>query len=467
MLAFGLVQDGKTLKCALIDKKKGSISIESLKEVRSSEDVKLLYTSKRETPILATALDCWDVLFRKVTIPIRSKQKALSALPFQLESILPFPLNESIVIAILKQCSKNATSALLFAAKETALQDHLNWAQSLEIDPDLVSTTPIALYRLAKFLFPKEPNCALFYSGELKSFILSIVDHEIFLTHTIHSHEDIRKELDRFAVFFNQKNSKASETKWLLLGPLNPSLFSETVSNLFLPTDNLPIPLPDLQKYALSIGLSLNALAQDDHVVQFREGKFAPIHLIKKRKKHLISYCALSLSLILITAIGSHLLIGKKELLIKEQLKMHLPMALANEPIEEILFKWEKGFSSQKNTFPLLPNIPSVSDILSWASSHPSLTLPDGSAKEGIEIKSIRYHLYKHPKLGDHSSAYQARVEMEFTSTIPRLAREFHDALLAGDSIVNNKLNIQWSAEQNIYFTSFELKGRNDPIYKN
>ncbi|MBS0653899.1 MAG: hypothetical protein JSR39_10305, partial [Verrucomicrobia bacterium] len=63
----------------------------------------------------------------------------------------------------------------------------------------------------------------------------------------------------------------------------------------------------------------------------------------------------------------------------------------------------------------------------------------------------------KHPKLGEAGGVYAAKVDLELTSSTPRLAREFHDALLKGDRIVNAKKEIKWNAQQNTYWTSFEL----------
>ena len=74
-----------------------------------------------------------------------------------------------------------------------------------------------------------------------------------------------------------------------------------------------------------------------------------------------------------------------------------------------------------------------------------------------MEIKSFHYSLIKYPKIGEASSPYLAQMELEFTSTAPRAARDFHEALLKGDQIVNAKKEVKWQTQNQTYHTSFEL----------
>jgi type IV pilus assembly protein PilM len=95
--------------------------------------------------------------------------------------------------------------------------------------------------------------------------------------------------------------------------------------------------------------------------------------------------------------------------------------------------------------------------VLAWLSTHPALATEEGGQKEGIDLKSLHYSLDKYPKIGDPSSPYSAHVELEFVSETPRPARDFHEALLKGDRIVNAKKEIKWQAQNQTYHTAFEL----------
>jgi type IV pilus assembly protein PilM len=74
-----------------------------------------------------------------------------------------------------------------------------------------------------------------------------------------------------------------------------------------------------------------------------------------------------------------------------------------------------------------------------------------------MEIKSLHYSLAKYPKIGDAASPYIAHMAIEFTSSIPRNARDFHEALIKGDQIVNSKREVKWQAQNQTYHTAFEL----------
>ena len=154
---------------------------------------------------------------------------------------------------------------------------------------------------------------------------------------------------------------------------------------------------------------------------------------------------------------------GQKAAHPRDRLQEYLSPSLASGPlssaeeIEEKLFEWEKSLRGQKNGFAFLPNVPRVSDVLAWLSAHPSFATEDGGQKEGIEIKSLHYSLTKYPKIGEASTPYTAQLELEFSAQTPRSARDFHEALLKGDQIVNAKKEVKWQTQNQTYQTAFEL----------
>ena len=52
------------------------------------------------------------------------------------------------------------------------------------------------------------------------------------------------------------------------------------------------------------------------------------------------------------------------------------------------------------------------------------------------------------------------KVELEFSTATPKLAREFHDALIAPNQIVDPKGEVKWSSNRGKYRTSFFLKDK-------
>jgi len=516
---LGLISENHIVKTALLKEEKGAITLEFVKSFFSSDSlVKQLYISmplpEKGTFYTATALKPQDVLFRALTLPISDRKKALAALPFQLEGILPYPIEEANIAACLKPMGKEAFSVSLFAARDAALASHLEWAQSLQIEPDSISCGPIAIYRLCRWLFPEENAFTIFHFGESKSCCVITLKDEITLTQTLHfghqdflnalakdlpekSHDEIiaisqdpalfaglstplahfnqvkervQKELERLFCYLESKNAASQNPNWIVLGDRHPSFL---ISSFFpqgclMDLGSRSIPASIIHEYAMPIGTALDAIVQDRRTVQFLQGKWIPKRQSEKRKRTAFRLAALCLAAAFMMGIGGHMLLKKKEKALSQHLLSCLPPTMAKNPPqsieewEETLWQWESSLNAQKLPFPFLSTVPTVSDVLAWLSSHPVLSSPEGGKKEGIDIKNIRYQLYKHPKLGEAGGLYAAKVDLELTSATPRLAREFHDALLKGDQIVNAKKEIKWNAQQNTYWTSFEL----NPIKK-
>ncbi len=511
---LGLVAENNLVKTALLKEEKGNICLEFVKSFFPSDSlVKQLYISlplsAKGTFYTATALKPQEVLFRALSLPIADRKKTLAVLPFQLEGILPYPLVEANIAASLTRMGKGAFSVSLFAARDSAIASHLEWAQSLQIEPDCISCAPMAIHRLSRWLFPQENVFTLFHFGETKSCCVISLKDEISLTQTLHfGHQDflsalakdlpeksideilaaaqdpslfaslcvplihfsqvkekVQNELERLFCYLENKQPALQSPNWIIFGDRYPSFSYSS----FFPQDSLTdlkslsIPSNILHEYAIPIGTALDALAQDKHTVQFFRGKWVPKRYMEKRKRTAVWLVSLSLAAALIMGLGGHALLKKKERALSYQLLNFLPPTMAKsvpqstEEWKEMLWEWESSLNAQKLSFPFLPTVPTVSDVLAWLSSHPILSTPEGGKKEEIDIKNFRYQLYKHPKLGEPGGVYSAKVDLEITSATPRLAREFHDALLKGDQIVNAKKEIKWNAQQNTYWASFEL----------
>ncbi|MEC7840245.1 MAG: hypothetical protein VX777_09435 [Chlamydiota bacterium] len=111
----------------------------------------------------------------------------------------------------------------------------------------------------------------------------------------------------------------------------------------------------------------------------------------------------------------------------------------------------------------LMPNTPRVSDILAWLATHPNVVLAGdekGLRKPLIKIDSFNYNMMKRPEEKKRNNKYQVKVELEFTSPTPKLAREFHDALIEGNDFVDTKGEVKWSSNRGRYRTSFYLKDK-------
>jgi type IV pilus assembly protein PilM len=139
-------------------------------------------------------------------------------------------------------------------------------------------------------------------------------------------------------------------------------------------------------------------------------------------------------------------------------------MELDDESLLERINYLEKDLQAIPDIFPLLPNIPKVSDVLAWLST---LHIQIGKKSKGelpnaqsIQIENFNYTLVKRPEQNKKQEKYLVKVEIEFTSPTPKQAREFHDALIAPNNFVDPKGEVKWNTSHGRYRASFYLKDR-------
>ena len=123
----------------------------------------------------------------------------------------------------------------------------------------------------------------------------------------------------------------------------------------------------------------------------------------------------------------------------------------------------EKEIKEAPDFIALNPNVPRVSDVLAWLTTHPNVgfeMVPEKNEDASILIENFNYALVKRPEEKKRDLKYQVKIDLEFTSPSPKSAREFHDALIAPNEMVDLKGEIKWSSTRGKYKTSFYLKDK-------
>lgn len=437
--ASGICVEGQTLVVAHVVKEGGAMRIERCENLEAPPSDK--------QGLLVSGLEGDALVFRTTTLPLKGKRRVLAALPFQLEGLLPFPSDQLVAAVSLR--TKGSTQAAIHATSKTALHKTLDALSAWGIAPDQLSCASAALARLAAWLFPAEPDCIVLHSRESALHCVVIKDKSIALSQSI-SLRARDAELERLALFINEKVSGSQTMPWVLLGNQDPALLSacQTIFN----TQPLSVTHAEAHTHTLAIGYALDALSKDG--IQFLQREFTPPQTLKTQKRSGIIYAASCTALFILFSLCSTLILNKKSRALSDKYHSYFR---GEGSIQEGLDKLELSLSKTKNTSPFFPTVPNVSEVLSWLSTHPALTTAEGLVKEGVEIKEVHYQLVKFPSLDEPSLPYQAQVEIIFTATMPRLARDFHEALLKGDAIVNGKKELKWNAAGNQYSTAFEL----------
>lgn len=437
--ASGLCIEGQTLLVAHVVKEGNTMRL------LQCENLQTLPSEKQG--LLVSGLDVDALVFRTSTLPLKGKRRVLAALPFQLEGLLPFPADQLIAAVSLKV--KGGTQAAIHATSKTALHKALDALNVWGIAPDQMSCASAALARLAAWLFPAESHCIILHAKEHTMHCVVIKDRGIALSQSI-SLRAREAELERLALFIKEKVSGSETMPWALLGNHDPALLS--ACQTIFTGQPLSVAPAEAHTHTLAIGYALDALSRDG--VQFLQREFTPHQTAKTQKRNGIIYAASCTALFILFSLCSTLILNKKSRALSDK---YLSYFQGDGPIQEGLDKLELSLSKTKNTSPFFPTVPNVSEVLSWLSTHPALTTPEGLVKEGVEIKEVRYQLVKFPSLDEPSLPYHAQVEIVFTATLPRLARDFHEALLKGDAIVNGKKDLKWNGAGNQYSTAFEL----------
>jgi|688.fasta_scaffold11810_5 type IV pilus assembly protein PilM len=250
-----------------------------------------------------------------------------------------------------------------------------------------------------------------------------------------------------------------------------------------------------LEQFALAIGAALTALPNAPDEIDFRQGEYAFPNPWKRYQKPLIIYAMLCLALAAsLYFLGNSYIKYQEDRVRREYAQllesMHRPYTSFEKeytakltgkkspeevteimPIEHLdradiaarVRYLDKEIQSMPQSFPLLPNVPTVSDVFGWLSTHPNVVAKDpktGAVKPLLQIENFSYTYVKRPEMTKKQEKYQVKVEIEFSSPTAKLAREFHDALIAPNAIVDPKGEVKWSTNRGLYRASFYLKDK-------
>lgn len=505
MKKIGVYRDGKRLKIAALNERG---LIERLDQPS--------YFSKEEWPgLVVSGINGNQVLVRHIESPLKKKRALEKTLPFQLENLIPYSLDEVIVRPIY-QIGKEATEATFFVISTQALEAHLNSME--DFNPSWVSCVPVALQRFAAFVGEEKESYVIFHVGQLATEIVSIyretVQHAVSIPMGIeqlelsykkdfpeespsqridsirrldlrglpcekypHLHralQEFEREVDRAFCFLKHKQNK-EQLKFLLFAGETETLFQlepylktlEGFSFFLLPVERHRGYDPVVFKaYAIAIGLSLDALKRDQKSVQFRQGEWIAREVYEQIKRRVAKGAFFSFIFALAFFVVGHLVYQKEKGLLLEAVDDFT--ALYGKKIPEI--KKSHFFSGPREKIQFLDrNIkivksdqryfsppPLVADVLAFLAHHPILNRQDGDKK--ITINHFCYELIKFPSLEMPLSPYRAKVSLEFVSPDSSWARDVHDALVEDETYLDLEEAVTWDRKQNVYSLSFILK---------
>lgn len=413
---------------ALVKQKKSQFFIEHLRTVESH--VKPLDILRpilhRKSHRVVSGLSTGSVILRRMQLKLKSKREILAALPFQLEEYLPFPSEELLVIPTL-HIGKEQSDIDLFATTEKELRDHLDKLSQIGVDPDVVSAKPLALLRFAQHLYPE--HASLLVYSEKNETLIVMKDRALIAFQTVR-----KEDLPRGLAFVQKKHPEIEQI--LVIG------------TTFVPTSlqQLKVENEDWIPYAIAIGLALDGAKKDTQSRQFRTHHLRPAKALKGEKRKKWGFFAASLLFCTATVcIGQNYLKTQEAAFLTE---MDLD---PSSSLQEIALDLHSKVRKKGKSSLSIPNIPRVHEVLDWLSQHPKL-------KSEATLTRLSYQLPRVPRLGTQSTSYSAKLELELSTKLPRVARQFYDALASDRTMVDQKREIQFSSDQDVYRICFHLK---------
>ena len=480
-----------------------------------TDDVKPLYILTEEIPVtldekkmIVTGISSTQVLTRPLNLKLKKQSEIQAVLAFQAEPLLPYPIEEAILDSQTISTGQQGSHITLQAVKKEHLRNHINSFNELSLEPEMVTSVPAALAHFGKvYAFPETTNPYYVIAIEAEeTTCLMGKEGKLIGAHTVpygyrSSKEDHLQILQNAAQAITSlakqnKKMKASELFVCGEGALQPHLSEELAAFIKLKLKTAELNKGEeeneLLSFSLPIALALCALPNASTQIDFRQNDYAYPNPWKRWKRPLTTYLALCLLLALLIFFFGKSWTKTRESELRNQYSQLLEnigkpynvfemnfqknkMGNKNPSEEElvaaetlsrdqlmtrILFL-QTEVSSAPDIFPLLPTVPRVSDFIAWLSIHPKVV--NEKKEPQIEILSLQYLMVKRPTQKSKNERYQVRVDLEFTTPIPMIARELHDALLAPNEMVDPKGDVKWSSSRDRYKTSFFLRDRKPP----
>lgn len=553
MQALGLELNVTGLKLAELSFSRGLPQIDQLTTFlfdTGRREVNPAYLTEEETSqidlsgktLIASAIDANETLVRPLDIKLKKEKDIDAVLLFQAEPLLPYPSTEALVEKIVIDSSSEGTHLTLLAIKKEHLRRHLEHWKSLEIEPEVVTSTPAALSTFSQFILKDTAPTAyyLLHIGIDQTCCLFIKHQRLIASKTspmnlntlrqafgkdkqIEQDELLDKafrgiqwadidaipasqlgqaiknfnaELNKVIFSLMKQVKELDAPKIFVTGDIVefPELIQRLLNSFtgnFLHAEDTISPAfsnIELQKYALPIGAALSGLPSSGDQVNYLKGEFSYSHPWRRLLKPIAIYFGLSCLLTLAFFAFGNAYIAKKENALQHQYAallqtMHEPYqefeaevaakipsqlvpgsippieSLSQEDIRTRLGILERKLQSVPDLFQLTPNVPKVSDLLAWLSTHPNIIGQDPS-NPLIQIDGISYTMLKRPELNKKQEKYQIKAEIDFTSANATAAREFHDALLAPNDFIDPKAEVKWTNNKGHYKAVLMLRDK-------
>jgi len=425
--ALGFSLEGREIKTALVCKKGKKLLLEFVHSFPLEEqepiDKLLAPIVKGKRVKMISGLAAADVILRDLQLPMVNPKKILAVLPFQAETLIPFPPEETALYTRISKINRKQSHISLAATKNEKVASHLACLQDHHLDPTQVSTSFHALARWASFQNKDtNPWTKVCYLGRSESFFLLMEKEKIVCAKLLSSSS--LAELEKADEFLSSKFPETQTVPWLHSGD---------VSNA------------EHAAFAIAIGLAIEALSPDG--VQWRQGNFSPEPLLKKQKKQYLTASAAFLFAALLAGPIGHAICSSYENNLLHRAHECLARIAPEKKVgprdlESAARALSKKMIELKKEEKLGAFAPKVTELLAFLSA---CTPADGDQPS---LTSLTYSLTP-----------QGQIEVDLTlEANPLMADSFYKKLRKEPSLVDLKQGITWDKQAPLYSAHFYLK---------
>lgn len=114
------------------------------------------------------------VTWRALFLPFRDRKRLDQTVPFELETQVPFDLDDVVIAYQILQRDKSGSTVLAALVQRKDLQEHLDAMQGAGLDPKVVDFSPLACLNVVDLLQPPPPSTCVFVSGDSSEVVVAL-----------------------------------------------------------------------------------------------------------------------------------------------------------------------------------------------------------------------------------------------------------------------------------------------------
>lgn len=518
----GVVRLGDGFRAVSLVRRRGSWCVEKIVEGACEEAGGLVgaLTPERlplldlgQPPLFVVGVDAREVLVRQMEVPLHRSSDIDASLEFQAEPLLPYPIEEALLDKVVLSRDREGAILTLLAVRRSAVDALVKGFLACGVEPDVISCVPQALVNLARVTEDLGEAAIVVHLGE-EAVTFVLLERGKLLAARGLSRGGALSSGSKKSEYFQEvcRSFFALTRQWEgapfervhLVGPMSmDAAFVEELSSelglaalQMVPSEALAgVSIEEFHRLAVPIGLALAGQPSVGLQVDFLQKAGTTSRRWQRLKKPLLAYLAASLvTAILLVGWGKFeaiktlsrskegyvellALLGKSYDQFEEEYRATKPIdpayltnktllsldELDAEALNRRLFVLNGQTKVLTTPIALLPDVPQVSDVLSWLSGLAKEACGDEQEVDGrlaLQMENFAYTMVKRPEQNKPKERYQVRVELEFSTSVPRIARELHRELLEPNAFIDPASEVTWTVTRQKYRTSFLLKDK-------